>query len=66
MPEDINNCYELTTLKQLSDYKKIPNPCPTTGNQGGLSLNDEPTEVSPSFSSWYISDLSYKNYSHTL
>lgn len=66
MSEDINNCYELTTLKYLSDYSKIPNPCPTTGNQGGISLNDRSNEVSPSFSSWHISDLSYKNHSHTL
>lgn len=65
--EDINNCYELTTLQQLSDYKKIPNPCPTTGRQGVISLHgDDVTEVSPSFSSWKILNLSNQSSSHNL
>ena len=65
-PEDVNNCYKLTTLKNLSDYAKIPNPCPATGNQGAITTDDIPTEVSPSFSSWHIADLSYGSGSHNL
>ena len=65
-PEDVNNCYKLTTLKNLSDYAKIPNPCPSTGNQGAVTQDDIPTEVSPSFSSWHIADLSYGSGYHNL
>ena len=66
IPEDVNNCYKLTTLKNLSDYAKIPNPCPITGNQGAITQDDIPTEVSPSFSSWHIADLSYGSGYHNL
>lgn len=66
-PEDVNTCYKLTTLKNLSDYAKIPNPCPVTGHQGALILGDDkPTKESPSFSSWYIADLSYGSGYHSL
>ena len=65
-PEDINNCYELTNSKYLSDYSKIPNPCPITGHKGGITTDDIPTKVSPSFSSWHIADLSYGSGSHYL
>ena len=54
------------TLKNLSDYAKIPNPCPATGNQGAITQDDIPTEVSPSFSSWHIADLSYGSGYHNL
>ena len=47
-PEDVNNCYKLTTLKHLSDYARIPNPCPVTGNQGAITTDHIPTEESPS------------------
>ena len=66
-PEDVNNCYKLTTLKNLSDYAKIPNPCPVTGHQGTLiNGDDKPTKESPSFSSWHIADLSYGSGYHSL
>ena len=66
-PEDVNTCYKLTTLKNLSDYAKIPNACPYTGHRGSMASNQHiPTKISPSFSSWHIADLSYGDGYHSL
>lgn len=61
--QDINNSYKLTSAIDIDkDYKKMPNPCPTTGAQG---FPYDPVEVGPTYSLWRVSDLS-KTHSYSL